>query len=254
MTNPRVRSIDYDHAAMRAAHTVTGARRVLKALFPDKFPQSVLDIGCGAGTWLTAALECGATEILGVDGVAVPDDHLLIPKENFDVADLNRPFDAGRTFDLVLCMETAEHLERGSSETLVQTLTRHGPLILFSAAVPRQAGVHHVNCQWPDYWQGLFNGHGYRCDDSVRWRIWDDREVEPWYRQNLFTAIKDEPAAGKEPRIKGVVHPVMLESGVFSEWEENLSRIEHGSQPWSWYVRAPLKAAAAKLSRAVRQR
>lgn len=244
----------YDHQASRDVHTVEGAHEALRLLFPADFPGSVLDVGCGTGTWLEAARMRGATEVAGVDGVRIPADQLLIAQDGFHVADLNRPFSLDRRFELVLCLETAEHLEPQSAAVLVATLASHGDRILFSAATPGQPGTNHVNCQWPDYWQDLFNRHGFACTDSVRWLIWDNGAIEPWYRQNLMLAVRDAAGAGTESRIRPVIHPAMLGLYAAEFVEREGKAIAEGSKPWRWYVTAPLKAARAKLSRKLASR
>ena len=239
----------YDHQASREVHSVEGAEAALRMLFTDGVPQSVLDIGCGTGTWLRAALNCGAQEVLGVDGVAIPGDQLLIPESAFRIADLNAPLRLDRRFDLVLCLETAEHLDAESAATVIASLAAHGDHILFSAAAPGQPGINHHNCQWPDFWQALFNREGFACSDEVRWLIWDNHAIEPWYRQNLMLAVRDPARAGSEARIAAVIHPAMLDIYTWDAAEKQTSVIERGSMPWSWYLSAPVRAAAAKLRR-----
>ena len=253
MTTEQAFSVDYDHDSNRAVHTVEGALETLRILFPESFPKSVLDVGCGTGTWLRAALDCGASEILGVDGVALPAETLFVAKEQVLKADLNRPVALGRRFELVLCLETVEHLEPASADTIVDTLTAHGDRILFSAAAPGQPGTHHVNCRWPAYWQGLFNARGYVCDDSVRWVIWDNPDIEVWYRQNLMMAVRHEERAGEEPRIKPVLHPEFVAAHGW-KLQEHLDLVERGALPWWWYALLPFRAAAAKLRRRLRLR
>ena len=245
--------VDYDHCQNRPFHTLEGALRAIRTLFPDGAPQSVLDVGCGTGTWLRACLELGSKEVVGLDGSDLPATDLLVAKEIVICADLNRPFDLGRRFDMVLCLETVEHLDPESARTIVGALCAHGDRILFSAAVPGQSGTHHVNCRWPSYWQQLFNVFGYACDDAVRWAIWDDAAIEPWYRQNLMIAARDEKRAGAEPRISSVLHPDILPYMAPALLAQNKSAIEAGSLPSSWYVKTPIKAAAAKLRRLARR-
>ena len=62
-----------------------------------------------------------------------------------------------RKFDLAISLEVAEHLKSSSSEDFVQSLTTLAPMILFSAAIPHQGGLHHINEQWLEYWGDLFN-------------------------------------------------------------------------------------------------
>ena len=108
---------------------------------------SVLDIGCGRGTWLAQWKTLGVTDILGVDGSYVSAESLVIPPANFRAADLCRPLELGRRFDLVQSLEVAEHLPAAAADTLVSTLTRHGDIVLFSAARPGQGGESHLNEQ-----------------------------------------------------------------------------------------------------------
>jgi SAM-dependent methyltransferase len=243
----KARAVEYDHLAAETLHTVEGAAEALSMLFPSNFPQSVLDIGCGNGSWLRAALDRGAQEIVGVDGVKLDPTLLHVPADCVHTADLSLPVDLGRCFDLVICLETAEHLEARSAKTLVDTIVRHGELILFSAAAPGQDGVHHVNLRWPAYWQKLFNDCGFACSDSVRWSLWENARIEPWYRQNMMTARRDEKLAGTEPRILPVLHPDVV--AAWGRIWDDAKAIENGALPLGWYAAVPFKAALAKLRR-----
>ncbi len=249
MSAKRCFRVEYDHEVHAEAHSVEGAREALRTLFDGRMPNSVLDVGCGTGTWLKAALELGASEVLGVEGADLPAELLAVPKNRVLQGNLSEPLDLARRFDLVLCLEVAEHLDAGSAGTLVDSLVAHGDRILFSAAAPGQPGTHHVNRQWPDYWQRLFNARGSVCNDSVRWTIWQNDQIEPWYRQNLITAEKDEVRAGNEPRIAPVLHPEMIEQAAWQFLDANADAIERGVLPWRWYPSALVKAFAAKVGR-----
>ena len=154
-------------------------------------PRSIADFGCGVGSWLRSCRECGITDITGVDGQYVEEQLLMIPQDNFVKADLTRPIDLHRRFDLVLSLEVAEHLPSDTASTFVDTLTRHAPIILFSAAVPSQGGVHHVNEQWGQYWQSAFAARDYACLDCLRDVFWDNRSIDWWYRQNMFLFVAE---------------------------------------------------------------
>jgi hypothetical protein len=146
-------------------------------------------------------------------------------------------FRLDRRFDLVLCLEVAEHLEGAQAEILIDSLVCHSDVVLFSGAAPGQPGQHHVNCQWPEYWQHLFNTRGYVCSDRIRWTIWNDSRVEPWYRQNIFVASLNPTAAGKEPRILPVRHP---ESWWWDDRNHFVRLIEEGLMPPLWYLSTTL--------------
>jgi SAM-dependent methyltransferase len=248
--------IDYDHELN--SHTVSGAKAVLERLFAGNAPKRLLDIGCGTGTWLRAALEIGVSEIRGVDGITINNHALVIPRRCLIIADLCYAINLGETFDIVVCLEVAEHLPCDAAPTLIASLAAHSDLILFSAAAPGQVGQHHVNCRWPSYWQALFNRNGYVCDDTFRWEIWENREIEPWYRQNIFLAQHAPDIAGKEPRLRPVIHPDMLEIKGFDTFVvaegERLDRIEAGSKPIFWYASLLRRALTAKARRRFRRR
>lgn len=153
--------------------------------------KSILDIGCGIGTWLSVAQALGLHDIAGMDGHYVDRSLLLIDKKQFTPCDISKPCDAGRSFDLVQCLEVAEHVPSECTHTLVSNIVRHGRLVMFSAAVPGQGGENHINEQPYEYWRNLFAQHGYRLFDFVRSRVSKTKEVEPWYRYNLLLFAHD---------------------------------------------------------------
>ena len=230
-------------------HSLVGAKAGMKHLLAEAGVRSVLDVGCGTGTWLRAAQEAGVTEVMGVDGVAVDASVLHVREADRQVADLTKPWRCDRRFDLAICLEVAEHLPLSSAPVLIDTLVAHADLICFSAACPDQPGENHINCQWPAWWQRLFNERGFACDDSLRWRWWNDEQIEPWYRQNAFLARRS-PHAGEEARIPNVVHPAMLDHLIAGRqnaiFEDHRTQIENGALPLKWSLMLPLRAVLAK--------
>jgi SAM-dependent methyltransferase len=243
--------IDYDH--QQNLHTVQGAAATLSRVFSSNVPTTLLDVGCGTGTWLRAAADMGILDVVGVDGIIVAENELQIPSGNLEQRDLTAPFDLGRRFDFVLCLEVAEHIPESSAATLVSSIVSHSDNVLFSAACPGQPGQHHINCQWPDYWQRLFNSHGLICDDSIRWQIWEDSRIEPWYRQNIFWARRDPLRAGQEARLRPVIHPELFEvssrTSNAKAVDKELELIAAGSKGWTWYFTVSMRAAFAKVVR-----
>src|SRR5690242_16630203 len=107
----------YDRAFYERHRTGSGssAEVVAPLVFAWVRPRSVVDVGCGMGTWLAAFRRRGVEDVVGVDGSPVPPDLLQIPPDRFLVRDLSKPLDLGRTFDLALCLEVAEHLPKESA-------------------------------------------------------------------------------------------------------------------------------------------
>ena len=146
-------------------------------------PKSVLDLGCNAGWWLRQFIRHGVTDVQGIDGDNMR-KHLLIPSKNFAVHDLTKPLNLNRWFDLVLCLEVAEHLPAAAAPVLIQTIARHTDKVFWSAAVPGQGGWEHVNEQPHEYWIELWYREGFMGQ-----RLID--ELPPvtgqnYYRQNAF--------------------------------------------------------------------
>lgn len=166
-------------------------RRTAEALLPyilDAVPaRSLLDLGCGLGDWLAAARDMGVGDIHGIDGPWVPRDKLLIDGTCFTEADLSAripPVEGNHS--LAICLEVAEHLPPERAGSFVTELCHLAPVIAFSAAIPGQGGLHHLNEQWPSHWIRLFEGRGFRTFDVLRPRVWEDTRIPYWYRQNLL--------------------------------------------------------------------
>jgi len=184
-----------------SAGSVESAREILPIVVEMLHPASVLDLGCGIGTWLSVFVELGIKDICGIDGDYVNKNILLINKENFIPYDLSKPLDLGKTFDLALSLEVAEHLDDKYADTFIDSLIRHSSVVLFSAAIPWQRALTHVNEQWQDYWAEKFYKRGYIPVDCVRKKVWNMPNIEIWYKQNTILYIK-ESELNKYPKVK----------------------------------------------------
>ena len=160
------------------SETVVRSAAVVVPILVDLFhPQSVLDLGCGMGEWLEAF---GLDDVEGVD-IAAPEPYLLF--------DLIHRLDLKRTFDLVLSLETGEHLPESAANTLVNSIVRHSRTVVFSAAVLGQEGKGHINCQPHEYWHEKFDERGYAMLDMIRPQLAERYDVSPWYRDNIFAYV-----------------------------------------------------------------
>jgi SAM-dependent methyltransferase len=181
--------------------SLRSAREIVPLVIELLRPSSILDVGCGNGAWLSIFAEHGIGDFHGVDGAYVKSDSLLIPKDRFSARDLNLPLDLGRSFDLVVSVEVGEHLAAEVAETFVDSLTRHAPAVLFSAAVPFQGGGHHINEQWPEYWAKWFETRGFLPVDFIRPKVWANDRVEWWYAQNILL-FANQPYIDARPQLR----------------------------------------------------
>ena len=166
--------------------SITAAKVVLPILFETWRPASLIDVGCGLGSWSAAALKLGVPLCLGVDGAHVNMDSLQISPTMFLAHNLELPLPQNLSAEMAICIEVAEHLSPQRAGGLVSDLCRIAPIVLFSGAVPYQGGTGHINENWPEYWAALFARCGYQPYDIIRDRIWSLASVPWWYRQNLL--------------------------------------------------------------------
>lgn len=198
----------------------TRSAQIIVPLILELFSvKSVLDVGCGLGTWLKAFQDCGVNDIVGVDGVHVENDSLLINRNHFVSYDLAKPFSFARRFDLVISLEVAEHLPIAVADQFVKCLCDASDIIIFSAAIPGQGGCMHLNEQWPSFWEQKFNLNNYLRYDVIRPVIWDDNTIDIWYRQNMFVYLKNNLLLkGNLEGVSAVIHP--------EYWLQKLSQFE----------------------------
>lgn len=142
-------------------------------------PRSVIDVGCGRGWWLEWwAAHRPDVRVVGHDGCA----DLIKANEQCDpsVRHLIWSLDlrergwwksCGGPWDLVICVEVAEHLDETAADGLIDGLCRLGPTVFFSSARPGQKGRHHVNLRDKDYWVSKFRARGYARREDLR-REW----------------------------------------------------------------------------------
>lgn len=175
--------------------------------------KSVVDVGCGIGTWAAEFEAHGVSDVTGIDGDYIDRSQLLIPRERFFAHDLTEPLRLGRVFDLATCLEVAEHLPEARAKSLVADLTSLAPCILFSAAVPGQGGTQHVNEQYLPYWLDLFQSHRYQAIDPIRPLILGNDSVEWFYQQNIviFVAPNHPLLDQNFPKAQSFIHPVLYE-------------------------------------------
>lgn len=228
-------------------HNLKAPKEIVPEIIKIFNPKSVIDVGCGLGTFLFYFKKEGVNDILGVDGKWVDKKKLYqyIEKEEFMERDLENEFRLERTYDVVLSLEVAEHLSPKTSITFIRNLVSLGNIIIFSAAIPFQGGQNHLNEQWLTYWEALFRNEGFVLHDILRPMFWHNKNINWWYRQNIVVFAKagvDMPVTKGD--LKNLVHPELLiaKSRKFEELAEKFNSLSRGEFSSWFYVKLLIKS------------
>lgn len=148
---------------------------------------SVLDVGCGL--WYVIE-RLGELHPCGTEGW-----DLYSPVADRKV-DLRKPVEGHGSWDLVICTETAEHLEEKYADQIVETLCACAKKeIVWSAAQPGQEGVDHLNLKPSAWWLEKFEALGWKPDATktrdLRHAMQDNRAQHMHCCDNFFVL---EPA------------------------------------------------------------
>jgi cyclopropane fatty-acyl-phospholipid synthase-like methyltransferase len=156
-------------------------------------PTSVIDFGCGHGSWLKSFDESfSVSELVGVDGSWNSSENMPDEKIRFIPLDLasSNVLPSPKRFDLAMSVEVAEHLPKASAESFVDLISSCSDVVVFGAAITLQGGINHINEQFPSYWAEIFLARKYYPFDIFRQVVWDDFDIPFWYKQNTFLYVK----------------------------------------------------------------
>lgn len=177
-------------------------------------PKSVIDIGCGTGNFLEAFKQIGAAKVFGIDGDTQSQEirSHYIDENEFQNYDLTKTFYPQSKYDIAICLEVGEHLNKSAADNLVSSLINSSKVVVFSAAIPLQGGQFHINEQWPEYWEKKFASHNYFPADIIRPIIWNNTKISYWYKQNIIVYISELSEYSKIYRtgnnsLLNLVHP-----------------------------------------------
>lgn len=168
-------------------------RTFCQVIYDSFKPDSVADVGCGIGIYLQLLKEMGAKRVFGLEGTDNALKQAIVPV--IEKHDLRLPFQPKDSFEIVLCLEVAEHIHDVYADTMVNTiveLCQKGGTIIFTAAVPRQGGFHHINLKPRKYWIEKFNTVGCQFKEILTEDIRKELQLKvlPWLKSNLMVFIK----------------------------------------------------------------
>lgn len=150
------------HPYERAEPWLTFFGTVADRILRDFQPASVLDAGCAIGL-LVEALRDRGTEAYGVDI-----SEWAIANVRDDIrpycwrGSIVEPFP--RQYDLIVTIETLEHLTPADAEHAIDNICTHTADVLFSSTPLDYREPTHVNVRGPEYWAELFGRNGFYRD------------------------------------------------------------------------------------------
>lgn len=131
------------------------AKRLAEWVKNELAPKTVLDIGCGPGIYVNCLTD------LGIDALGIDIDERVKNHDNlryqslFDLQDEHA--------EVVFCMEVAEHIDAVHADRIVEKVSAAvDHTLIWTAAIPGQGGVGHINLQDPGHWAEKFETHGFR--------------------------------------------------------------------------------------------
>ncbi len=89
--------------------SILSAKEVVPIILDFVKVKSVVDFGCGIGTWLNIFEKYGC-EILGIDNHEIKKEKLMINNKFFLKRDLPKKINLNRKFDLAISLEVLEHI------------------------------------------------------------------------------------------------------------------------------------------------
>ncbi len=202
---------DYPYVHTYELHNTNAANYIVPYLIKWFNPLSVIDVGCGLGTWLKVFKSKGVVDVLGIEGSHINKKMMVIHENEILLKDLEQPVSLNRRYDIALCIEVVEHLSKDAADIIISTLVNLSDIIVFSAAIPGQGGQNHLNEQWIDYWIEKFKKHDFIVYDPLRKYIWENTMIEWWYSQNIVIAIKSGVRSPfKHSKVLKIVHPELF--------------------------------------------
>jgi FkbM family methyltransferase len=196
------------------AHDEVLCQRLVE--FFSREGKSVVDFGCGTGSYLRALRNAG----MDCDGYDGNPRTQQMSGGLGRVLDLSQCIELPRTYDWVLSLEVGEHIPREFEQSFINNLHRYNTKgIVLSWAVPGQGGFGHVNERENQQIAVKFSSLGYYRDVLAERCLRESVTNCSWFRQTMMVFRRDvlqqsTPLSKLQiRRLLGRDDPVILELG-----------------------------------------
>ena len=156
------------HSAIEKEETPQ-ANRLAEYIATNLRPQCYLDFGCSSGIYLRA-IKQRLPDIYSAGFEFSEDAITRSVCGDIYQTDLTLPVRMEKRKEtLGICLEVLEHISDEHWRPVLENITKLSDVILFSAAVPVQGGVGHINCRPKIDWIRRFHSLGWVVDyDQTR--------------------------------------------------------------------------------------
>jgi cyclopropane fatty-acyl-phospholipid synthase-like methyltransferase len=151
-------------------------------------PNSIIDVGCGAGTLLAQLKRIG----LEVKGLEYSDAGIARCREkgvHVEKFDLETEEAIQGSWDVTVSFEVAEHLPESLADNYVRVISQFSPAVIMSAATVGQGGHDHVNEEPHEYWIEKMQRRGFDYDGQTSYQVRVElagKGVASWYVNNTM--------------------------------------------------------------------
>ncbi len=162
LTQHRMFSADF-HSTIEREETPQ-ANRLADYIASRMRPSCYLDFGCSSGIYLRAIKQ----RLPEIHSAGFEFSEAAIQNSvcsDIQQTDLTLPLNLEkREGTLGLCLEVLEHISDDHWRQVIENITKLSDVIIFSAAVPGQGGVGHINCRPKIDWIRRFHSLGWVVD------------------------------------------------------------------------------------------
>lgn len=136
-------------------------------------PNSVVDFGCGIGSYLESCYNKGVEKFVGYDigGEYAKKYTPSFLHEHIHYLDCTKLIVTEQKFDCVMTFETIEHIDPNGNDVFIDNLVnatnKEIGKILFTGAPPEQDGCGHINCQEKSFWIDMFEKRNFYVDEEL---------------------------------------------------------------------------------------
>jgi len=142
----------------------------------------IIDVGCGNGAY-TLFLRKYGINCYGYDGNPFTGE---ITNSMCGIMDFSEPVTDISPFDMVLCLEVAEHIPEEKEDVFINNIVSlSNRFIIISWAVEGQGGVGHVNCRNNDYVIEKMMIHNYKFKEEESSALRLSSRVS-WFKNTLM--------------------------------------------------------------------